>query len=112
MKLDPSFFEVMKDRIAKVRETIRIEETVEALQQCVAGTKILDKEQIAAARILLAKVIPDLKAVEHTDNTPRELTREQLIERLAQLHSGTAQSHERQPAQGAGESDGATSLQH
>lgn len=112
MKLDPSFMAEIKDRIAKVRHAIKIEETVEALQQCVAGTKILDKEQIAAARILLAKVIPDLKAVEHTDNTPRELTREQLIERLATLHAGTTQSNERPATQGTGEPDGATPLQH
>ncbi len=112
MKLDPSFMAEIKDRIARVRDAIKVEDTVAALQACVDGTKDLSKEQIAAARILLAKVIPDLKAVEHTDNTPRELTREQLIERLATLHAGTAQQHERSATQGTGGADGTVEVQH
>lgn len=64
-KLSDGFIEEIKDRIEKVRKAIKIEETVEALQACVAGTQELSKEQIAAAKILLSKVLPDLKAVEH-----------------------------------------------
>lgn len=61
-----AFMAEIADRVKKARETIDVEKTVEALQACVAGTKILDKEQIAAAKILLGKVMPDLKAVELT----------------------------------------------
>lgn len=66
MKLDPSFMAEITDRIKKAREMIEVEKTVEALQACVAGTKMLNKEQIAAAKILLGKVMPDLRAVELT----------------------------------------------
>lgn len=66
MKLEPSFLAELATRVKKAQETIDVEKTVAALQACVIGTTMLTKEQIAAAKILLAKVMPDLKAVELT----------------------------------------------
>lgn len=91
--LDHAFLESMRDRI----EIARI---LDKLQECVMGVKIMDKEQVAAARILLGKVMPDLKAVEHAEAPKRDMTREELIERLTALHARPATNFERQPAQG------------
>jgi len=91
--LDHAFLESMRDRI-------EVANIVDKLQACVKGEHAMGKERIAAARILLAKVMPDLKAVEHTDDRKRELTREELIERLTALHARPAANFERQPAQG------------
>lgn len=91
--LDHAFLESMRSRI----EIARI---LDKLQACVNGAQMMDKEQIAAARILLGKVMPDLKAVEHAEAPKREMTREELIERLTALHARPAANFERQPAQG------------
>lgn len=48
-----------------MRERIKAKDIIDKLQACVDGTRELSKEQIASAKILLGKVIPDLKAVEH-----------------------------------------------
>ena len=93
-----AFKDSFENRIKATRDAIKVEDTVRALQACVEGTKELTKEQIAAARILLAKVMPDLRAIEHTDAPEKQRTREQLIERLAKLHGGTTGADERIPA--------------
>lgn len=91
--LDHAFLESMRDRI-------EIANILDKLQGCVNGVSMMDKEQIAAAKILLGKVMPDLKAVEHAEAPKREMTREELIERLTALHARPTANFERQPAQG------------
>lgn len=100
LPIDAMFQAGIENRIKAARNAIKVEDTVRALQACVDGSEKLSKEQIAAARILLAKVLPDLRAIEHTDSEPKQRTREQLIERLAKLHGGTTGADERIPAPG------------
>ena len=54
-----AFKDSFENRIKATRDAIKVEDTVRALQACVDGSEKLSKEQIAAARILLAKVLPD-----------------------------------------------------
>lgn len=103
--LDHAFLEGMRDRI-------EVAKIIDELQAVVRGEKSMRPEQVKAADILLRKCMPDLKAVEHTDRTPRDLTREQLIERLSQLHAGSTRQPERPAVAGVGDVDGATEVQH
>lgn len=100
LPLDHAFVSAMQEKVALARKThdeeiqlaresIKVVDTVKKLQACVEGTEELSKEQLTAARILLAKVMPDLRAVEHTAAPKRPQTREELLERLATLQSGT-----------------------
>lgn len=66
MKLDKGTADLIRERIDAVRKMIKAEEIVEELQQCALGEKIMDKEQIKAAEILLKKSVPDMKQIEHT----------------------------------------------
>ena len=54
--------------ISNVRKIIKAKEIVELLQNSILGeTKVgLTQNEINTAKVLLAKCIPDLKAVEHT----------------------------------------------
>lgn len=103
--LDHAFLEGMRDRI-------EVAAIIDKLQDFVRGDVRMRPEQVKAAEILLRKCIPDLKSVEHTDGPKRDLTREQLIERLTQLHSGAIVPVERPAVGGAGAVDGATEIQH
>jgi len=104
--LDPDFIEAMRERI-------KCASIIDKLQACIDGTAELSKEQVASARILLAKRIPDLKAIEHTgDIGKRELTREEMIERITQLHTGSAKPIERSTAPGTGAADGTDQARH
>ena len=100
------------DYIKNLRERIKVGRTLDKLQACVDGTEKMRPEQIKAADILLKKVMPDLKAVEHTGDARPALTREQLIERLTKLHSRAATATDDAGATGAGNGTGADTLQH
>jgi len=56
--------------ISKVRQIIKAEEIVNKLQNSILGKDPtpLTQNEINTCKILLAKAIPDLKAVEHTGN--------------------------------------------
>lgn len=105
--LDHAFLEGMRDRVDVATLIDKLQaHVVNPLEQPLSPT------QLKAAEVLLRKCIPDLKAVEHTDRPPRDLTREQLIERLAQLHAGSTRQPERPGVGGVGPVDGATEVQH
>lgn len=76
MKIDKAFADEIKARIERVRTAIKTEELVAELQQCALGQKIMDREQIKAAEILLKKSLPDMKQIEHTgpDGGPVQYT--------------------------------------
>lgn len=68
---------------------------------------------IQAARIGLAKVCPDLRAIEHSGEiSAPELTRQQLIDRLAHIHARTTPRLIGPGAGGAGAADGAADKPH
>ena len=106
--LDHDFLESIRDRI----EVVKVIDKLQGHIEDPAKHPMLSS-QIKAADILLKKCIPDLKAIEHTgDLGKRELTREELIERLTNLHAGTARPNERSGVGGTGAADGAPEVQH
>lgn len=52
--------------IDEVRAKIKASQLVNALQNRALGKNKMDAVAVQSARVLLAKVIPDMKAVEHT----------------------------------------------
>lgn len=105
--LDHAFLESMRDRIEVARIIDKLQDHVKD-----PDTYPMSGTQLKASQLLLAKCMPDLKAVEHTDAPARELTREELIERLTQLHGGSTAAHDSAAAQGNGAVDRATPLPH
>lgn len=105
--LDHTFISAMRDRI-------EVSTLVDKLQAHVGDPKEhpLSMTQLKAADILLRKAIPDLKAIEHTEAPRRDLTREELIERLTALHAKPAAEFERRPAQGDAGAVNGDSLPH
>lgn len=80
----------------------------------------LSAPQVGALKLLadnawrkLAKVLPDVKAVEHDvgENTEK-LTRDLLNERLAALHAGARRRLDGRGSAGSAESDDGTSTAH
>lgn len=72
----------------------------------------MTSSQIKVALALVGYVLPQLKAVEYTKAPEQPLSREQLIDRLTQLHAGTAVPAQRRAIDGAGASDGAAEVRH
>jgi hypothetical protein len=56
--------EYPSDTIERLRRAIKGEKIIERLMGCVLGTVELNPTQVAAAGILLRKVLPDLRSVE------------------------------------------------
>lgn len=73
LPLDHGFTVALKQRVEAAREAIKVVEIIEALQQCALGHTIMDKDRIAAAKIVLAKAMPDLKVVEVTGKDGKDL---------------------------------------
>lgn len=63
-KLDPSFMEELKRRIERARDTLKIVEAVQALNEIIAGTKQVTREQMKAIELTLKHGLPLQK--EHT----------------------------------------------
>lgn len=55
-----------KTQVQRWRERVKVTNLIERLQKHVNGEIELTATQINAARLLLGKAMPDLKAVEHT----------------------------------------------
>lgn len=71
----------------KARERIAATKIITKLQKCVEGDIEMDAQQVAAARILLSKVLPDLKATEFSGETKTthsvdEMTLEQAMKNV------------------------------
>ena len=96
----------------KVRGRIRTTQLVRRLMGHALGEVEMSKTQVAAALGLLKKSLPDLSAIEHTGTITREPTRDELIERITQLHARAAAGPQRRPADGAGTADGAPEVHH
>ena len=76
------------------RERIKVGEIMARLNRHVIGECEMTTTQIAAAKLLLSKVAPDLRAIEHTGvidhRATAELTNVELAERIAELSPGNA----------------------
>ena len=83
--LDHDFIEGMRARIEVARNIDKLQAHIDD-----KDANPLSQTQLKAAEILLRKVIPDLKSVEHSGEVKRPESREALIERLTAIHAGTA----------------------
>jgi hypothetical protein len=68
--------------------------------------------QVKVALALVGYVLPQLKAVEHTKTPEKPLTREQLIERLTQIHAGAVVEPQRRTVAGDDSANGAIEVRH
>jgi len=103
--LDHDFLEGMRQRIDVGRTIDKLQAHVED-----KDANPLTQTQLKAAEILLRKVIPDLKAVEHSGEIKRPESREALIERLTAIHAGTAPKPAPGTAAGNSGTDSANTL--
>lgn len=66
----------------EIRSRLRISAIVTRLEKAALGQLDMTKEQVAAAKILLAKALPDLVAIKHSGNVnvvrPDDLTDDEL----------------------------------
>ncbi len=79
--------------ISAMRERIEVASTIDKLQAHIADKDKhpMSMSQLKASEILLRKALPDLKAIEHSGEIARPLSRGEILERLAQLHAATTQ---------------------
>lgn len=103
--LDHDFLEGMRQRID-------VAKTIDKLQAHIEDPKEspLSGTQLKAAEILLRKVIPDLKSIEHSGEVKRPESRDALIERLTAIHAGTAPKPAAGTAAGNSRTDSANTL--
>lgn len=83
--IDHAFIEGMRDRIEVANIIDKFQHHVDDPLK-----HPMTMSQLKAGEILLRKCMPDLKGVEHSGSARRELTREELIERLTALHARAA----------------------
>jgi UDP-N-acetyl-D-mannosaminuronic acid transferase (WecB/TagA/CpsF family) len=97
-----------------LRSRIKAADLVDRLQNHVmnAAAYPMTQTQLKAALGLLGHVLPQLKAVEHTNAPTRTETREELIERIAKLHAGAVAVAQRGTANGAVAADGTAEVRH
>lgn len=97
-----------------LRVRIRAADIIDKLQNHVmnAAAYPMSQTQLKAALGLLGHVLPQLKAVEHTQAPKRIETREELIERIAQLHAGAVATSQRGAVAGTAGADGAAEVRH
>jgi hypothetical protein len=97
-----------------LRNRIKAANLIDRLQNHVmnAAAYPMSQTQLKAALGLLGHVLPQLKAVEHTNAPKRTETREELIERIAQLHAGAVAVSQRGRADGTVATDAAPEVRH
>jgi len=66
----------------RLTEKIRAGRILKRMQAAALGEIEVTQQEIAAARLVLGKVLPDLKAVEQTIKDERKKTREQIDAQL------------------------------
>ena len=100
------------DFLEGMRQRIEVAGIVDKLQKHVddKDANPLTQTQLKAAEILLRKVIPDLKAIEHSGEVKRSESREALIERLTAIHAATAPKPAAGTAAGNSGTDSANTL--
>jgi hypothetical protein len=79
----------------EVRARLKINAIISRLERCALGRLQMTKEQLTAARILLAKALPDLVAIKHSGNVnvvrPDDLTDAELASIATGRSVGTAE---------------------
>lgn len=97
-----------------IRQRIKIADIIDRLTNHALNPVAypMTASQVKVALSLVGYVLPQLKAVEHTKTSDKPMTREQLIERLAQLHAGTTSQPQRRAVDGAVSTDGAAEIHH
>lgn len=97
-----------------LRTRIKAADLIDRLQNHVMNATAypMSQTQLKAALGLLGHVLPQLKAVEHTTAPKRVESREELIERIAQLHAGATAGAQRGRADGAPAVDGTAEVRH
>lgn len=100
---DKPFKALDHDTREGIRSRIKAYELVERLQNHVFNPVAypMGKTQLQAATALLGYVLPQLKAVEHTQAPRKPMSREELLAQLAALQLGAARVPERRAANGA-----------
>jgi hypothetical protein len=104
--------EAIRRKLRAAQYIRRLKEIAEKAEQAEASTIPALRLQADIYSRLLAKCLPDLKAIEHTGSITREPTRDELIERLTQLHARAIAGTQQRRADGAGATDGATEVHH
>jgi hypothetical protein len=108
--IDKAYEDTIRKRIERAREAIKIEETVQAVQDTVLSLrqKIVDnrfctKEEAATAKalfdgakLLLAKALPDLRAIEHSGEVQHKHSLEELVQKSMQVQGGVTPTVHRQ----------------
>lgn len=97
-----------------IRQRIKIADIIDRLTNHALNPAAfpMTTSQVKVALSLVGYVLPQLKAVEHTKKHEQPLTREQLIERLAQLHAGTTGQSQRRSVDGTPSANGAAEIRH
>lgn len=97
-----------------LRTRIKAADLIDRLQNHVMNATAypMSQTQLKAALGLLGHVLPQLKAVEHTQAPKKSETREELIERIAQLHAGAVAVAQRGGTGGAPPADTAAEVRH
>ena len=57
----------------EVRKRIQASQLINALQNRALGKNKMDATAVNAARVLLSKVVPDLKAIEHSGSVEHDI---------------------------------------
>lgn len=71
----------------RVRERIRVTKLIQVLELHAFGKVKMDPSRVRAAEIVLRKALPDLTAVEHSGFIETPPTRDEILEKLANLHA-------------------------
>lgn len=111
---DKPFKAIDEDFREGMRHRIRIADIIDKLTNHALNPAAfpMTTSQVKVALALVGYVLPQLKAVEHSKAPEKPLTREQLIERLTQLHAGATSEPQRRPVDGTGTTDGAAEVRH
>jgi hypothetical protein len=79
----------------EVRARLKINAIISRLERCALGHLEMTKEQLTAARIILAKALPDLVAIKHSGNVnvvrPDDLTDAELASIATSRSDGVAE---------------------
>ena len=80
---------------AKARDKIKATQIITRLHECILDGKVLDAQEIAAARILLSKVLPDMRATEVTGEVEQRVTvdEEKLAKAIASVKKRLSAAH-------------------
>jgi hypothetical protein len=80
MPRKPADPKITRRQAETARATIRVSKTLQKLGEHLEGKIKLDSSQVQSARILLAKVLPDMTSIEQLHETPVPKTREEIVE--------------------------------